>query len=77
MTPEEYKAACEATGRSVANLAGLLGVARSTIYRRWEPDAEITREMELAIQNIPKPRAKKSSRNAELTHPESKPQDHE
>ena len=72
MTPAEYKAACEATGRPVSELADLLGVARSTIYRRWEPGAVITGEMELAIRAIPKARAKKSPRNVQ-GHPAPNP----
>lgn len=70
MSPAEYKIACEATGRPVSELADLLGVARSTIYRRWEPGAVITGEMVLAVRAIPKARrAKKYSRNAPVEGP--------
>lgn len=62
MSPAEYKTAAAATGRSVSELAALLGIARSTIYRRCE-SGPITGEMVLAIRAIPARRSKSSRNN--------------
>jgi plasmid maintenance system antidote protein VapI len=58
MTPSEYKAACDATGHSPEILAGLLGVSRATIFRRWQGIATITPEMAMAIRSVPKAKKK-------------------
>lgn len=70
MTPSEYKAACADTGRSLPEIADILGVVLSTLYRRFEDAGRtgkatiITGEMERAIRSIPKAAKKRSSRNA-------------
>jgi plasmid maintenance system antidote protein VapI len=49
MTAAEYKAACDRLGHSPEELAGLLGIGRATLFRRWNGTAKITAEIALAI----------------------------
>lgn len=54
MSPEAYKAACDATGHSPEELAAVLGIGRATLFRRWNGSSPITAEMEIAIRHAPK-----------------------
>jgi hypothetical protein len=72
MTPAEYKSACEATGRTLQEIADILGVALSTLYRRFDDYGRtgrptiITGEMERAIRSIAKARKNNSAERLAL-----------
>jgi DNA-binding transcriptional regulator YiaG len=56
MTAAEYKAEREKLG-TTAEVAAMLGIARETVSRR-ENGAKITREAELAIKALKKPKTR-------------------
>ena len=52
-TPDNYRALRKTRGTQEV-VAALLGIARETVVRREAGDVEITREMMLALEALPK-----------------------
>ena len=69
MTAAEYKAARERLGTQ-AEVASLLGVNRVTVAKRENGTMTITNEAVLAIQSLRRPKGKRKSGNATLSHEE-------
>ena len=66
MTSVEYKAARERLGTQ-AEVASLLGINRVTVAKR-EGGALVTREAEIAILALRRPKKPRKQGNAELRH---------
>jgi DNA-binding XRE family transcriptional regulator len=71
MSSEEYKATRERLGMTQAQLAEAVGVKRLRIVQR-ENGATITREAELAILSLRKPRTPRKQGNTKMSHAEER-----
>ncbi|MBK8772362.1 MAG: helix-turn-helix transcriptional regulator [Rhizobiales bacterium] len=67
MTATDYKATREHLGTQ-AEVAAMLGVNRVTVAKRENGTMTITNEAVLAIQSLRRPRGKRKSENAEVSH---------